>query len=496
MLNTVTVGIRDRARLSQVLAIAAEFGLDSLLARLGLREGVEESETADLPTRTRQALERLGPTYTKFGQILATRGDLLPGRWIAALEQLQSGAATLPFDELQQTVELSLGEPVDSAFAHFDRAALAAASLAQVHRARLHDGREVVVKIRRPGIRNIIEADLRLIRHLVEVANAASGEVRRFDPIALVDQLARDLLDELDFTQEGRNADLLRADFAGNDRVVIPQIHWQWCSEDILVMDYIAGIPPREPDSLRAAGIDPSRIAELGAELVLDMVLVNGRFHGDPHPGNLLCLPGDRLALLDLGSLGIISPRRQHQFLVFVIGLRAGDPESVADMLGAWSQQTSPSREKLLRIAERLVARHSNGPLVLNALVADFLPLLRHEGLALPPDLLLIFKAMVTMDGVIANIRPGFDLSHALALARSKMVKSQVSRLTRPEIIESSLLELTRIAADTPHLLRSASAWLDRQPQESLPPVAPAIAKAGWLVAGALFILSLAILFK
>src|SRR5690606_28590158 len=141
------------------------------------------------------------------------------------------------------------------------------------------------------------------------------------NPVALVDQLARDLLDELDFTQEGRNADRLRGDFAGSDRVVVPRIHWPWCGEDLLVMDYIAGVPPRDPNALRAVGIDPGRIADLGAELVLDMVLINGRFHGDPHPGNLLCLPGDRLALLDLGSLGTISPRRQHEFLTFQAGL-------------------------------------------------------------------------------------------------------------------------------------------------------------------------------
>lgn len=495
MIKSVLAGVRDRARLAELLSVATQFGLDGLMARLGLRDGTGEGEPADLPTRTRQALERLGPTYVKLGQILATRRDLLPDRWIAAFEALQSAAPTLPFDALRAQVEASLGEPVETAFARFDTTPLAAASLAQVHRAWLADGREVVVKIRRPGIRQTIEADLRLIRQLVAVVESASTDARRFNPVALVDQLARDLLDELDFTQEGRNADLLRADFEQDERVVIPRIHWEWTAEDVLVMDYVAGVPPRDPQTLRDAGIDPARIAELGASLVLEMVLVNGRFHGDPHPGNLLCLPGDRLALLDLGSLGTISPRRQHEFLTFVVGLRSGDPQAVTDMLASWSQSAPVPRERILPAAERLVARHGAGPLVLNAMVGDFFPLLRREGLVLPPDLLLIFKAMVTMDGVLSHIQPGFDLSDALQAARGKLVEAGLSRLTRPELSQAVLMELSRIAADTPHFLRSASAWLDQQQARPSPPLAPAVNRAGMMIAGALLVLALAILF-
>ena len=169
------------------------------------------------------------------------------------------------------------------------------------HRATLQDGTDVVVKIRRPGIRKAMQADLRLITHLAGIVEASSMEARRFQPQALVGQLLDTVLEELDFTNEDRNADRLRADLADNPAIVIPAIHWRYSSESVLVMDYIAGLPPRDGDSLRAAGIDPAAIADLGAALVLDMVLVNGRFHGDPHPGNLLCLPGDRLALLDLG---------------------------------------------------------------------------------------------------------------------------------------------------------------------------------------------------
>ncbi|WP_202408282.1 ABC1 kinase family protein [Novosphingobium silvae] len=502
ILQTMTVAARDRARLAEASAVIARFGLDSLLMRLGLPvQGVDGhvGEDADLPTRTRRALEALGPTYVKLGQILATRRDMLADEWITAFEHLQSSAPRLPFEALRPAVEEALGEPPETAFARFDPEPLAAASIAQVHRAALKDGTEVVVKIRRPGIRRAMEADLRLLRHLAALAEARSDMVRRMTPTAMIEQLGREILDELDFTNEGRNADMLRADLAPIGRVVVPRIHWEYSSNGLLVMDYVEGIPPREPAALRAGGIDPDAIAELGAQLVLEMVLVNGRFHADPHPGNLLCLPPaepggrDRLALLDLGSVGFVSPRRQHEFLTFILSLRSNDPGGVADMLASWSQAGEVPRERLLVASERLVARHGSGALVLNAMVGDFFPLLRKEGLVLPPDLVLIFKAMVTMDGVLSRIAPDFDLSEALGTLRARLVTSRLTRLAAPDRMEAVLLELSRISADAPRLIRAAAARLEKPEGSRIDPgQARAIRYAGVLIAGAIIVHALA----
>ncbi|NWK96679.1 ubiquinone biosynthesis protein [Sphingobium lactosutens] len=465
MFKTIIVAARDRDRLADITAIATRFGLDMLLARLGLAksEGTETGDPPDLPTRTRQALEALGPTYVKLGQILATRADLLPEPWITEFEKLHSSAPTLPFETLRPRLEEALGEPPETAFARFDPVPLAAASMAQVHRAKLHDGREVVVKIRRPGIRKTMQADLRLITHLAGIVEASSREARRFQPQALVKQLLDTVLEELDFTNEGRNADRLREDLAANPGVVVPVIHWRFSSETVLVIDYVEGIPPRDGDMLRAAGIDPATIADLGAALVLDMVLVNGRFHGDPHPGNLLCLPGNRLALLDLGLIGHVSARRQQEFLAFILSLRSGDAQTLADTLIIWSQGSTPSRDRILSAAEQLVARHGSGPLVLGQLVADFFPLLRKEGLVLPPDLALIFKALITMDGVLGAIQPGFDLSDALQKARGRLVMNRIAAAHSPEKTVALLLELSRISDEAPRLLRALTRKLEQQ---------------------------------
>lgn len=492
MIQTLLVAGRDRDRLGEILGIASRFGLGVVLARLGLERaaaGRESGDPPDLPRRTRLALEELGPTFVKLGQILAMRGDLLPPAWIAEFEQLHSRAPTLPFEELRRAVEEALGEPPESAFASFDTQPLAAASMAQVHRATLRDGRPVVLKIRRPGIRPRMEADLRLIAQLASVAEQASADVRRFAPAAMMRQLAAAVLEELDFTAEARNTDRMRADFARDPRVVVPTIHWEWTSETLLVMDYIEGVPPRDGETLRAAGMDPAAIAALGADIVLDMVLVNGRFHGDPHPGNLLCMPGNRIALLDLGMIGHVSPRRREEFIGFVQSFDKGDPAHLADVLAAWSGGEVP-RERVRAAADRLVARHGGGRLVLSAMIADFLSLMRDEGVTMPPDLLLLFKALVTIDGVLSGIQPDFDLSAAVRRSSLRLATARLSPEHWMPLLQALAWELTRIGDDAPRLLRAAIRRLEAEP---VPPPAspgqpPADSSGARWIAGAILV--------
>ena len=258
MLKTLRIAGRDRKRLEEIFSVTSRYGLGVLLARIGLdRSGSDDAGDGvshSLPRRTRLAMEELGPTFVKLGQILATRADLLSPEWIAELEQLHSKAPTLPFEELRPIVEEALGEAPECTFAEFDTESLAAASMAQVHRAMLHDRRAVVIKIRRPGIRLRVEADIRLLAHIAALAERGSAEARRFGPSRMMRQLAEAISEELDFTTEGRNADRLRADLAHEARVVVPDIHWAWTSETLLVMEYIDGVPPRDREELRASG--------------------------------------------------------------------------------------------------------------------------------------------------------------------------------------------------------------------------------------------------
>ncbi len=489
MLKTLRIAGRDRHRLEEIIGVTSRFGLGVLLAKLGLERPSPDSDTGSqsLPRRTRLALEELGPTFVKLGQILATRNDILPPDWIAELETLHSQAPTLPFSELRPQIAEALGQDPEDAFASIDETPLAAASMAQVHRAVLLNGRAVVLKIRRPGIRSRVEADLRLIAHLAALSERASTEVRRFAPVKMVRQLADAMLKELDFTTEGRNADLLRSDFANNPRVIVPTIHWEWTSETLLVMDFIAGVQPRDGQVLRDAGIDPDRIANLAADMVLEMVLVNGRFHADPHPGNLLCLTGDRLALLDLGMVGYVSPRRREEFISFVHALGNGNPTQLADVLMSWSAESDVSAKRVLASSERLIERHGSGSLVLSAMVADFFTLMREQRMTMPPDLLLIFKALVTMDGVLSNVQPDFNLTDAIRRSPFRIFQDRLSPGHWSPIAQAVAWELIKIGDDAPRLIRAAVRRLEGNSPEAGNSSVPSLRDELRLIAGSLF---------
>ncbi|MDY0957277.1 AarF/UbiB family protein [Sphingomonas sp. CFBP8993] len=496
MLGAIRVAARDRSRLAEVIATASRFGLDVLLARWGLNPARHDADALpfDLPARARQAMEALGPVWVKLGQILATRADLLPPDWIAELERLHSEAPRLPFDALREQVEEALGESPETAFAQFDTEPLAAASIAQVHRAALADGTEVVLKIRRPGVRAIMQADLRLLTQLAAMVEATNAEARRYGVARMVRELGRDILEELDFTNEGRNADRLREDFAGDPRVIVPAIHWPQSSETLLVMDFIAGVPPRNADDLRAAGIDPAAIAAAGADIVLDMTLINGRFHGDPHPGNLLCLPGNRIAMLDLGLIGHVSPRRREEVIAFTQSIANSDPVLLADTLKSWSQTDDIASERFQVVAERLVARHGGGTLQLAAILGDIFPILGEERIVLQPDMLLLFKALITIDGVLSGIQPDFDLSAALRRASVRIVEARLSPDRWTKRATALALELDRLGDDLPRLIRATTRKLESEsPAVSTTGIEAAIRTgAGW-IAGALALSGVAI---
>lgn len=490
MFTTLAVAARDRKRLTEISSVVARFGLSAVLARLGLGGRVEDDGGREpLPRRTRQALEALGPSFVKLGQILSTRSDLLPPDWIAEFEQLQSGGRTIDFEKLRPEVEAALGGAPEDLFARFDIEPLAAASMAQVHRAQLKDGTEVVVKIRRPRIRPKVEADMRLLTELARKAEQSSAEVARYRPRALVAQLGEALLQELDFTVEGRNCDLFALDFARNDKIIVPRVYWDFTSEGVLVQDYLEGTPPTDAERLRAGGVDPRRLAKTGAEAVLDMVLVNGRFHADPHPGNLRGMSDDRVGLLDFGMIGTVTPRRRAELIGFVQALSSGDGARMAEVLADWTEGTDVSARRLTAGAERLIAGHGQGQIDLPAIVADLMALMRKERVSAPPDLVLILKALVTIEGVLSRVDPQFDLVKVMGGAWTRALFSKRS----PEALKNwgigTLLDLSSAADDLPRLIRAASRRLSEPAPEpdtaAQRQIARNIAVAGKLVAGA-----------
>src|SRR5262249_50052569 len=296
----------DLSRLQEIIRVFSVAGFGDIFKQMGFEAAAESTgkflgwEDADeiahlgRPQRARRVLEILGPTFIKLGQILATRPDLFGPEWIAEFEKLQAEAPPLDFKELRPQIEQDLGAPLEDIFAEVDATPLAAASVAQVHRATLKDGTNVVLKIQRPGIRPTIEADMRLLTHLASLAERSVPQLAAYRPQKVVQQFVKSLQSELNFTTEGHNAEQVAANFEGHDDIVIPKIYWQWTRERINVQQFIDGIPGVNLHAIDAAGMDRKRIAQTGASAVLKMIMRDGLFHADPHPGNFFILPGER----------------------------------------------------------------------------------------------------------------------------------------------------------------------------------------------------------
>src|SRR5262249_12861673 len=263
--------------------------------------------------RLRLALEELGPIFVKFGQAVSTRRDLLPPDIADELARLQDQVP--PFDGrvARQLIETSYGRPVTEMFASFDEAPLAAASIAQVHPARLPDGREVVVKVLRPGMRAVIERDLEVLHALAGLAERYWREGRRLRPREIVDEYHKTVLDELDLMREAANASQLKRNFAGSELLYVPEVHWDWCRTEVMVMERIHGVPISDMAALRAAGTDIPRLAENGVRIFFTQVFRHNFFHADMHPGNIFVLLDEprrpRYAAVDFGIVGTLDPR-------------------------------------------------------------------------------------------------------------------------------------------------------------------------------------------
>lgn len=446
MLETALVAARDRARLTEVVGILIDFGLEGLVSQLGLHKlfsskktGGPEHHTMSVPERLRHAIEALGPTYVKLGQILATRHDLLSPEWTTELEKLHNHVAALSWAEIGPQLIEDLGADPHELFLEFDSTPIAAASMAQIYQARLRTGQHVVLKVRRPNLRPKIEADLRLLGHLASLLAQASPEWARFKPESIVSYLASAIRDELDFVREGHNCEQLAACFADNPHIVFPTIYWQWSSERVLVQDFMPGINPTNHHLLEEQGLDPQLVAQRGALAVLQMILQDGLFHADPHPGNLLALAQNRVGFIDFGLVGHVSERRKGQLLTLFQALIEGRSDRVTGMLLSWADQYDADPALIDMAVERFLAQHSIGQLRISQALMDFMSLARYQKITLPADLSLLFKTFITADGVLRQVSPQIDI---VRLAEP-MVRAQIQQHYELKAVKDRAVRVT-----------------------------------------------------
>ncbi|WP_341916046.1 AarF/UbiB family protein [Polaromonas sp. YR568] len=477
MLTETLGAARDMGRLNDIAGVLIRHGFGDSVRRLGLADRLERAghalkweHAADLariepPVQVRLALEELGPAFVKLGQILAGRADLFGPEWIAEFEKLHNHVPAVPFELLRPQLREDLGGEPEEVFARFDTEPLAAASIAQVHRAQLKDGTEVVVKIRRPGITAVIEADLRLLGRLAALVEAEMPALKPYHPQQLVRELVKSLRRELDLAGECRHAERIAANMAPLPWIVIPRVHWAHTGERVNVQDFVGGIPGDRLDQLTPeAGFDRTLLAQRGARAVLKMIVEDGFFHADPHPGNVFYLPGNGIAFIDFGMVGRLSERRREELLQLLLGLVERQAPAVADVLMDWTGDSHGiNLGQLETEIEAFVDQYHGTPLAelsLGQMLADVTTLLREHHLGLPPDLALLIKAFISLEGMGRGLDPGFHM----ATEATPMLRQVLRARYQPEVLAGRAWKTLRrtlaVAEQLPHdvsrLLRNA----------------------------------------
>jgi ubiquinone biosynthesis protein len=467
---------RDMGRLNEILGVLIRHGFGDSVRRLGLADRLAQAghvvhwdSAADLarlepPVQIRLALEELGPTFVKLGQIFAGRADLFGPAYITEFEKLHSRVPAVPMDTLRAQLRDDLGGEPEVVFARFDAEPLAAASIAQVHRAQLLDGTEVIVKIRRPGITTTIDADLRLLARLAAIVEAELPALKPYRPQQLVRELARSLKRELDLANECRNAERIAINMAALPWIVVPRVHWAHTSERVNVQDFIDGVPGYALDQLSEKGLDRQRLAERGSQAVLKMIVEDGFFHADPHPGNVFYLQGDRIAFVDFGMVGRLSVRRRDEMLALLLGLVEREPHTVVDVLLDWAGDDHGVNLGVLESEiEAFLDQYHGAPLAdlsLGQMLADVTAILREHHLGLPSDMALLIKAFITLEGMGRGLDPAFHMTSAALPMLKKVVRSRY----QPKVVANrawlTLRRVMAVAEQLPHdvsrLLRNA----------------------------------------
>jgi ubiquinone biosynthesis protein len=426
-------------RYRQILAVLLKYGFGDLLARLKVRHpllgrlprlrAIKELEDLSRPARLRLAFEELGPTFIKLGQLLSLRPDLLPPEYAAELAKLQDEAMPLPFAQIKGKVEAQLGRALGELFQEFGEEPLAAASLAQVHRALLRDGTEVVVKVQRPGIWETIRADLIILEDLAHFLVRHLPESEPFDPPGVVREFAKTIRRELDFVREGRNMELFRRNFQGDPTVYIPKVFWEYTTSEVLTMERIVGVKVTDLQGLERAGLDRHQVALNGANAILKQIFEHGLFHADPHPGNILVLEGNVIAPLDFGMVGRLDLELRERVGQLILAIARGDLAGLVRTL----RELGSLDEQVDLLALRadladLLDRYSKTPLYrleLGRLLDEMMALVREHRLRLPPNLVMMGKALVIAEGVGRALDPELEL---LALAQPYLERLALRR--------------------------------------------------------------------
>jgi ubiquinone biosynthesis protein len=441
-------------RLSQVVRVFMRFGFDWVFTNLGLEHWLPRrrrtdmdmaAEALEMPERLRLALEELGPTAIKLGQSLASRGDLVPAAYVSELRRLQDDLPPVPLEEVRGVIREELGEEIEALFPEFEEEPRAAASIGQVHFARLADGQAVAVKVQRPGVAQAIEIDLHILMRMAHHAERSLPWAAENHVQDLVHEFVRSLRDELDYLNEGHNTERLADNLRGDETVVVPRIFWDLSTRRVLIVEWVEGAKPGDAEAMAKHGVDANAAARNLLRQMVRQVMRDGYFHGDPHAGNILFLGGDRVAFLDCGNAVAIDRNTREGLVSILMAALNDDPQEVCDyllMLGTASEKTDPQR--LVNDVGRMMAHYkgfrSTAQINIGELLDDLLSVVMRHGVRMQPAFPAIAKSLMVTEGQCLQLDPKFDAQDVIRHEGRDLLLGRLA----PRRLTDDLLRLLR----------------------------------------------------
>jgi ubiquinone biosynthesis protein len=452
--------IENLNRMQEIVEVLMKAGFSETLDHTGLRKKVpviqrlfKDYEAEPSPQRLRKAFEKLGPTFIKLGQILAQRPDLIPQTYVKELEKLEDEVEQVDGEKIVEILEQSLGKDKDDVFKEFNMEPVASASIAQVHRATLKNGDDVAVKVIKPGVKESIETDLRILRRLVREAEFASSYLRKIHFREIFEQFDEWTRNEIDLTREARNAIRLKKNLRNDDEAYIPEIYWDYTTEEVMVLEFVDGVKIDDIDALNEQELDIDQIASNGITLIIKQVFRDGFFHGDPHPANLMVDEEGRINYLDFGIVGSISPKNRRFLALMLLKVINFDPEGVVTSITKIADVDKDADiDSFTNEVEKILLEAQGATISEHPFSFVFLKIVRtaaDHGIILPTQLIAGGKALVQVEGIGLTISPDFSPTEELKSAIERIILQQnrpqdigknlaVSMLENRELIENA----------------------------------------------------------
>lgn len=467
--------MKHAQRYQEIISAFLRNGFGFLIKDLGLLERLpfqkkvisdKNSRNRTTGERLRLMLQELGPTFVKLGQMASTRRDILPEDIIFELEKLQDQVSPFSFQQVRQIIEEELGDDLENLYVEFDDKPLATASIGQVHMARLHTNERVAVKIQRPHIRPLVKTDLEILDDLARIMESRIERAKRYQLREIIEEFSKSLSLELDYQTEGRNSEKISRPSSEDETIKVPRVYWSHTTAKVLTMEYINGVKVNNLSRLEEEGYNRKVIAERIAHSMLHQILIEGFFHGDPHPGNIVILPGDRIVWMDFGMVGRLSANMQNQFALLALSMKSGSTNGIIKAISEMGVIPIDTDMSALQVdIDELRDKYYDVPLSqisLGGAVTDLLSVAYKHQIMIPAELTMLAKALLTVEALVEMLDPDFSIMNAAEPFGKQLLKERYNPKKIAANAWEHLTEYTEILADLPKKLREVASTIQK----------------------------------